>query len=100
MLYITLLVGTASALTLGPVMRAPARATVAMSAQNGEDVLLSKFGLPAQQLQTDRRSALGLGFAAVAALGSASPAMAQDAMFMLPPLPYAYVRAWQHPSQS
>jgi len=89
---LTFLCGTAAALQMGPVVRAP-RASVAMSAQSGEEVLLAKFGMPAEQFQTDRRSALGLGFAAVAALGSASPAMAEDAMFKLPPLPYAYVRA-------
>jgi Fe-Mn family superoxide dismutase len=64
-----------------------------MAAHDGERILLAKFGLPADAFRTDRRQALGLGLAAVAAVGTAAPAMADDPMFTLPPLPYAYVRA-------
>jgi Fe-Mn family superoxide dismutase len=62
----------------------------------GEQLLLSKFGLPssyAAELTTTRRSALNLGIAATVAsplLLSSQSANAQDAMFSLPPLPYAY----------
>jgi len=58
----------------------------------GEQQLLSRFGLPTEQTIT-RRNALNLGVAAAVAaplLGAQSPALAEDAMFSLPPLPYAY----------
>lgn len=88
-----LLLSGSPALLVGPAVHTPARASVRMAALDGEQLLLAKFGLPADAFQTDRRQALGLGLAALAAVGTAAPAMAQDPMFTLPPLPYPYVRA-------
>ena len=66
------------------------RASVRMAA-GGEQILLARFGVPAPDLSVDRRGALGLGAAACAALGTSMPAFAaDDPMFTLPPLPYAY----------
>jgi Fe-Mn family superoxide dismutase len=62
------------------------------TADDGVDTLLSQFGLPGVDLSTGRRSAMGLGVAAfaTATLGNVQPAAAEDGMFSLPPLPYAY----------
>ena len=80
--------------TPGLLPRAAMRRTVRMA--EGEDILLAKFGLPeADAIVTGRRSALGLGLAAAATvpmLGLQQAAFAEDGMFSLPPLPYAYVR--------
>ena len=64
---------------------------VKMSVSNGEQQLLKRFGLPRSinEVNTDRRTALGL-MAGAAVFSSNSPAQAQDGMFSLPPLPYAY----------
>jgi Fe-Mn family superoxide dismutase len=57
---------------------------------SGEHELLAKFGLPKfEEISTDRRTALGL-MAGAAAFSAVSPAQAQDGMFSVPPLPYAY----------
>jgi len=56
-------------------------------------MLLSRFGVPVEQHVTSRRSALQLGaFAAAAAPLAAfvTPAVAEDGMFSVPPLPYDY----------
>jgi Fe-Mn family superoxide dismutase len=69
-------------------------ATPCVRMVGGEDVLLAKFGLPAADNSlVTRRSAFKLGLAAAAAaplIGMADSAMAEDGMFTLPPLPYAY----------
>jgi len=60
---------------------------------SGEELLLSRFGLPKEDLMASRRSALQLGAAAMAAAPLAAfvtPAVAEDGMFSVPPLPYAY----------
>ena len=77
---------SASALVL------PRACTPRMSAPlTGEDELLAKFGLPTfEEPKTDRRTALGLLAGAAVATGMTPPAYAQDGMFSLPPLPYAY----------
>jgi len=85
----------ASSEALQIINAAPRRACAPrMAASSGEQELLAKFGLPAVEFdpKTDRRSALGLmaGAAVAAPLLGASPAYAQDGMFSLPPLPYAY----------
>jgi Fe-Mn family superoxide dismutase len=77
----------AAALALSPLSyNLPARPKA-----SGEQVLLSKFGLPTVD-DLSRRSVLGLGAAAVASplFCNVAPAAADDAMFSLPPLPYAY----------
>jgi Fe-Mn family superoxide dismutase len=58
----------------------------------GEEVLLSRFGLPsAESIVTGRRAAIGVGLAAAVPLfGFEGSAVAEDPMFTLPPLPYAY----------
>eukprot|EP00965_Chrysotila_dentata_P147309 4863207-Pleurochrysis_carterae.AAC.2 len=72
-----------------------------LQTQRGEQLLLSRYGIPSDTLApltTSRRAALGLGVAAAAAgplLGRAGAAFADEGMFSVPPLPYAYVRA--HP---
>jgi Fe-Mn family superoxide dismutase len=59
-------------------------------ALSGEEQLLAKFGLPSADSVT-RRTALGLGLAATTPLlGFSGAAVADDAMFTLPALPYAY----------
>eukprot|EP00316_Scyphosphaera_apsteinii_P009938 CAMPEP_0119308300 /NCGR_PEP_ID=MMETSP1333-20130426/9923_1 /TAXON_ID=418940 /ORGANISM="Scyphosphaera apsteinii, Strain RCC1455" /LENGTH=254 /DNA_ID=CAMNT_0007312033 /DNA_START=118 /DNA_END=882 /DNA_ORIENTATION=- len=56
-----------------------------------EDVLLERFGLPAEAPLIKRRQAMHIGLLAAAPLLSAiEPALAEDPMFTLPPLPYAY----------
>merc|ERR550514_2716313 len=63
----------------------------AMSIEDDCQILVSRFGLPAEEIS--RRSAVQLGAAAMAALplaGFVTPAAAEDGMFSLPPLPYAY----------
>jgi hypothetical protein len=79
----------ADALNIAHVSTRRAAPRMALS---GEDELLARFGLPTQELKTDRRSALGLiaGAAVCAPLLNAMPAYAEDGMFSLPPLPYAY----------
>ena len=60
---------------------------------DGEELLLQRYGLPSEGHTTSRRSALQLGAAAMAAAPLASfvsPAVAEDGMFSVPPLPYAY----------
>ena len=57
---------------------------------------MAKFGVPQpESLVTGRRQALGLGVTAAALplLGFEGAAVAEDGMFSVPPLPYAYVRA-------
>jgi Fe-Mn family superoxide dismutase len=59
----------------------------------GEEALLARFGLPKDEIKATRRSAMGLGLAAAAGvpmLGFQGAARAEDGMFSLPPLPYAY----------
>jgi Fe-Mn family superoxide dismutase len=73
-------------------MMARARACPRMT-MSGEEVLMTRFGLPmAENVVTDRRSALGLGMAAAALplLSFEGAAFADDGMFTVPPLPYAY----------
>jgi len=79
------------ALSISPLgLNLAPRASVRMAA-GGEQILLARFGVPAPELSVDRRGALGLGAAACAALGTSMPAFAaDDPMFTLPPLPYAY----------
>jgi Fe-Mn family superoxide dismutase len=63
------------------------------STDSGVDTLHSKFGLPLEDSEMDRRSAIGLGVSAAASaalFGKVQPAAAQEGMFSLPPLPYAY----------
>jgi Fe-Mn family superoxide dismutase len=59
---------------------------------SGEQVLLSKFGVPSVEciadLNTNRRTALGIGLAV--SVGISTPAHADEGMFSVPPLPYAY----------
>jgi len=59
---------------------------------SGEERLIQKFGLPTEAPATSRRSALGLGLAAAVTplVSFGGAAVADDAMFTLPPLPYAY----------
>ena len=78
-----------------PTMRVGARANCPRMSISGEERLLQKFGVPtAESMVTNRRSALGLGLAAAAVplVGFSDAAVADDGMFSLPPLPYAYVR--------
>ena len=76
---------------VAPSTRVVSRASCPKMAATGEErLLLAKFGIPAESLLTTRRSALGLGLAAAAAVGFSDAAVADDAMFKLPPLPYAY----------
>ena len=84
---------SATALTM-PATRL-ARATCPRMSVSGEEELLARFGLPTEQITTTRRSAVGLGLAAAAMsplVAFEQAAHADDAMFTLPPLPYAYVR--------
>jgi len=77
----------------GLQMTARARATCPRMALSGEDLLMARFGLPTvESVVTDRRSALGLGLAAAAVplLGFQGAASADEGMFSVPPLPYAY----------
>ena len=71
-----------------------ARSSCPSMSMAGEEELLSRFGLPSEEISTSRRSALGLGLAAAAVpmLSFQGAAVADDAMFTLPALPYAYVR--------
>jgi Fe-Mn family superoxide dismutase len=84
--------GTTSALKMGIAYPNTRMGAASMSLVSGEEQLLSRFGLPTEQLTTSRRSALGLSFAAAVtplfALGDA--AHAADGMFSVPPLTYAY----------
>ena len=77
-----------------PAARVTRVASVRMTAPDGEDVLLAKFGLPKpDSLVTGRRAAVGIGLAAAAAIplvGEPFAAYAEDGMFSVPPLPYAY----------
>jgi Fe-Mn family superoxide dismutase len=62
-----------------------------MTVEDDCQLLVSRFGLPAEELS--RRSAIQLGAAAMAAIplaGFVTPAAAEDGMFSLPSLPYAY----------
>jgi len=72
------------------VMRGPSP----VMTTGGEDVLFAKFGLPKgpESLVTGRRSAVGLGLAAATLPLFVEPfaAFAEDGMFSVPPLPYAY----------
>jgi len=82
-----LLVAEAGALSLHTA--APRRASVSMT-EKGEDVLMSRYGVPSCDLTVSRRSAV-LGLAAVLpVLGMNEMAYAADGMFSVPPLPYAY----------
>ena len=85
-----------SSYVLAPSART--RASVPMMSLSGEEELLSKFGVPApEEFKTTRREALGLGatlgVAATMPFLGAAPAVADDGMFSVPPLPYAY-DAW------
>jgi len=81
--------------SLSYVLNAPSpasRASCPVMSMAGEELLMSKFGVPTpNEYVTNRRTALGFGAAAalVPMLG-ATPAFADDAMFSVPPLPYAY----------
>ena len=82
-----------SSYVLAPSART--RASVPMMSLSGEEELLSKFGVPApEEFKTTRREALGLGatlgVAATMPFLGAAPAFADDGMFSVPPLPYAY----------
>ena len=78
---------SASALTMPTVAR---RACAPRMALDGEQELLARFGLPVEELKTDRRSALGLLAAGAATAAMVGPAQAADGPFSVPPLPYAY----------
>lgn len=87
-------VATAAAGYVLPSSRAP-RATMPAMSITGEQELLAKFGVPSpEEYVTDRRTALGLGvgagFAATMPFFGAQPAFADEGMFSVPPLPYAY----------
>ena len=77
-----------------PMHTMPSAGSARMAMSQGEELLLSKFGLPGpEEYVTSRRTALGLGAVASAAMlpfMGAAPAMAEDGMFAVPPLPYAY----------
>jgi len=80
-------------LAAGLQMPTRARATCPRMALSGEERLIARFGVPtAEALVTGRRSALGLGLAAAAVplLGFEGAALADEGMFSVPPLPYAY----------
>ena len=85
---------------MAPTSRVGVRAGCPSMGLSGEEQLIAKFGLPTpESIVATRRSALGLGLAAAAAaplVGFSQAAMAEDAMFTLPPLPYDYVRSWHH----
>jgi len=74
-------------------LSARARAACPRMSTSGEDALMAKFGVPQpESLVTGRRQALGLGVTAAALplLGFEGAAVAEDGMFSVPPLPYAY----------
>ncbi len=77
-----------------PLRTVSRTAAVRMSSvDDGADVLLEKFGLPAPELEFSRRTAINLGLAAAAVAplaGFSGAAFADDGMFSVPPLPYAY----------
>jgi Fe-Mn family superoxide dismutase len=79
---------------MAPTSRVGVRAGCPSMGLSGEEQLIAKFGLPTpESIVATRRSALGLGLAAAAAaplVGFSQAAMAEDAMFTLPPLPYDY----------
>jgi len=62
----------------------------------GEDDLLRRFGLPYEMFTPSRRDILGLAASAIAANTIQGAAVAQDAMFTLPPLPYDYAALEPH----
>ena len=78
---------SASALVLNT---APRACVPRMTMPAGEEELLARFGLPTAEPKTDRRTALGLLAGAAVATGFTPAAYAEDGMFSLPPLPYAY----------
>merc|ERR1719291_1217512 len=65
------------------------RGRPAVMSLEGEQVLLQRFGLPVSD-ELARRQVLGVAAFATATLGNVQPAAAEDGMFSLPPLPYAY----------
>merc|ERR1719291_94491 len=65
------------------------RGRPAVMSLEGEQVLLQRFGLPVSD-ELARRQVLALGAASAAAVLTSGAANADDAMFTLPPLPYAY----------
>jgi len=72
-----------------PAMRGLRSMAPQMSSLEGEELLLERYGLPSDGAALSRRAALCLGATSVGVL-SAMPAYAQDGMFSVPPLPYAY----------
>jgi Fe-Mn family superoxide dismutase len=72
-----------------PAMRGLRSMAPQMATMEGEELLLQRFGLPSDGAALSRRAALCLGASSVGVL-SAMPAYAQDGMFAVPPLPYAY----------
>jgi Fe-Mn family superoxide dismutase len=86
------LVSSFSLNVVGP--RVQRTAPVCMAA--GEDELLRRFGLPAEEFAPSRRDILGLAGAAVVANAFQGAAVAEDGMFTLPPLPYDYAALEPH----
>jgi len=86
-----LAISPASALQSGIVSPRQAGRLVRPSVMSleGEQILLQRFGLPASE-DISRRQMLALGGATAAMAMSGGAANADDAMFTLPPLPYAY----------
>jgi len=87
-------VATAAAGYVLPSARA-SRASMPMMSLTGEQELFAKFGVPSpEEYVTTRRTALslgvGVGVAATMPFFGAQPAFADDGMFSVPPLPYAY----------
>jgi Fe-Mn family superoxide dismutase len=78
-----------SALHLGFSTTRSLRSSVQM-ATSGEERLLQRFGLPAEPSAVTRRTALALGAATCASASFPRESFAQDGMFAVPPLPYAY----------
>ena len=87
-------VATAAAGYVLPSARA-SRASMPMMSLTGEQELFAKFGVPSpEEYVTTRRTALslgvGVGVATTMPFFGAQPAFADDGMFSVPPLPYAY----------
>ena len=82
---------SAPALNIAPALR-PRVCAPRMAAPSDDDVneLVARFGVPMAEPMTDRRTALGLMAGAAVATAFTPAAYAEDGMFSLPPLPYAY----------
>ncbi|KAL1518813.1 hypothetical protein AB1Y20_003092 [Prymnesium parvum] len=87
-----LALASSASLALHPLAAAATRGRTAvhMSVPSGEEELLRRFGLPTPPCTPTRRDLLGLAAGAALVSAMPPPALAEDGMFSLPPLPYDY----------